>query len=63
VVVGGGGQVRLDDEVHDVRLLDAIRIAPETVRAFTAGPQGLEVLVFGPRGGRDAQVHQPAWPS
>jgi uncharacterized cupin superfamily protein len=62
VVVAGSGQVRLDDEIHDVRLLDAIRIAPPTVRAFTAGPQGLEVLVFGPRGGRDAQVHQPAWP-
>jgi uncharacterized cupin superfamily protein len=62
VVVSGSGQVRLDDEVRDITTFDAIRVAPQTIRAFKAGPQGLEVVVFGPRGGRDAQVHQPAWP-
>jgi mannose-6-phosphate isomerase-like protein (cupin superfamily) len=62
VVVGGSGQVRLDDEIRDVAMFDAIRVAPETVRAFAAGAQGLEILVFGPRGGRDAEAQRPAWP-
>jgi quercetin dioxygenase-like cupin family protein len=63
VVIGGSGQVRLNGEVRDVRVLDAIRIAPETIRAFSAGSDGLEWLVFGPRGGRDAQALRPAWPA
>jgi quercetin dioxygenase-like cupin family protein len=62
VVIGGSGRIRLGQEVRDVATLDAIRVAPETIRAFAAGPQGLEWLVFGPRGGRDAQAHRPAWP-
>jgi mannose-6-phosphate isomerase-like protein (cupin superfamily) len=47
VIVGGGGRVKLDDEVHDVRQWDAVRVAPGTMRNFEAGPQGLEFIVFG----------------
>src|SRR4051794_19984259 len=44
VVVAGSGRLRLDDEIHDVRRWDVIRVAPEVVRAFEAGPEGLEVI-------------------
>jgi mannose-6-phosphate isomerase-like protein (cupin superfamily) len=47
VVLSGGGQVKLDDELFDVGPLDAIRVAPRTARAFEAGPAGLELLAFG----------------
>jgi hypothetical protein len=39
LILGGTGRVKLDDEIAEVRRLDAIRIAPEVVRAFEAGPR------------------------
>ncbi len=48
VVISGRGQVKLDDEIRDVEALDAVRISPETARSFAAGPEGLELIVFGP---------------
>jgi mannose-6-phosphate isomerase-like protein (cupin superfamily) len=48
VVVGGRGRAKLDDEVLEVGQLDAIRVAPEVARAFEGGPEGLELLAFGP---------------
>jgi uncharacterized cupin superfamily protein len=50
VVVGGSGRIKLEDEVLELRSWDAVRVAPETARAFAAGPDGLELLVFGARG-------------
>ncbi len=48
VVLAGGGLVKLGEEVRPVAPLDAIRIAPRLPRAFEAGPDGLELIVFGP---------------
>jgi mannose-6-phosphate isomerase-like protein (cupin superfamily) len=56
VVVSGSGKLKLDDEVVDVARLDAIRIGPSIVRAFEAGDDDLELLVFGPRMAGDAQI-------
>ena len=56
VVLSGTGRIKLDDEVRDVREMDAIRISPPVARAFEAGPDGLELLVFGPRHERDGEV-------
>jgi mannose-6-phosphate isomerase-like protein (cupin superfamily) len=47
VVLDGSGQVKLDDHVYDVGKLDAVRVAPEVMRAFSAGPAGLEFLAYG----------------
>lgn len=47
VIAAGSGRVRLDDEVRDVRQWDVIRVAPEVVRAFEAGPDGLDVIAVG----------------
>jgi mannose-6-phosphate isomerase-like protein (cupin superfamily) len=60
VILSGSGRVKLGDEVADVRALDAIRVAPEVVRAFEAGPDGLELIAFGPhRDGDGEQVDDP----
>lgn len=56
VVVSGGGQMKLDDDVIDINAMDAIRVAPTVARAFEAGPDGLELLVFGPRHQGDGEV-------
>jgi mannose-6-phosphate isomerase-like protein (cupin superfamily) len=56
VVISGSGRVKLDDEVVEVGPMDAIRIAPRVTRAFEAGPDGLELLVFGPRHDQDGET-------
>jgi mannose-6-phosphate isomerase-like protein (cupin superfamily) len=62
VVVGGSGRIKLDDEILDLRVWDTVRVAPETVRAFEGGPDGLEVIAIGgtkPEGGDGVPV--PDW--
>jgi mannose-6-phosphate isomerase-like protein (cupin superfamily) len=49
VVLAGSGRLKLDDEIVDVAALDAIRVPPQTIRCFEAGPDGLEFLAFGER--------------
>jgi mannose-6-phosphate isomerase-like protein (cupin superfamily) len=56
VVLRGAGSVKLDDEVVEIGPMDAIRIAPAVARGFEAGPEGLELLVFGPHHDRDAEL-------
>lgn len=62
VVTAGSGQVLIDGEVTDVRRWDAIRVAPSAVRAFAAGPDGLELLVFGTHTEGDPEMMQVDWP-
>ncbi len=56
VVLRGEGSVKLDDDVVSVGPMDAIRVAPPVARAFEAGPEGLELLVFGPHHERDGEL-------
>jgi len=63
VILAGTGRLRIDDEIRDVRPLDAVRIAPGSARAFEAGPDGLEFLVFGPHHTGDAVMDPNFWPA
>jgi mannose-6-phosphate isomerase-like protein (cupin superfamily) len=59
VVVSGSGRMKLGEEVVDVRQWDVVRIAPETVRAIEAGPDGIELIAVGsdrPEGGDGVAV-------
>ena len=57
VVLSGGGRIKLDDDVVELRPLDVVRMAPETGRAVEAGPDGLELLAFGaPRSAGESVV-------
>jgi mannose-6-phosphate isomerase-like protein (cupin superfamily) len=47
VVVGGSGRMKLDDEIVEVKKWDAVRVPPGTWRGYEAGPDGLEILIFG----------------
>ena len=51
VVVSGSARVKVDDEIHDLKLWDAIRVSKETMRAFEAGPDGVEIVAIGAPGG------------
>jgi mannose-6-phosphate isomerase-like protein (cupin superfamily) len=61
VILSGSGRIKLDDQLFDVRPLDAIRVAPEVVRAFEAGPAGLEFLAVGPHHGSDGEAVDDPW--
>ncbi len=54
VVIEGSGAVRLDDERIDLKPWDVVRVAPNVVRGFDAGPDGLVLIAVGgskPEGG------------
>jgi mannose-6-phosphate isomerase-like protein (cupin superfamily) len=64
VVLSGSGRILLDGAVHDLGPWDVVRVAPATVRALEAGPDGLELLAIGsdrPEGG-DGQTVDVSWP-
>jgi quercetin dioxygenase-like cupin family protein len=64
VVVAGSGRVLLDDEVQELRQWDVVRVAPEVVRAFEAGPDGLQLIAIGgpkPEDG-DGVMGEANWP-
>lgn len=61
VILAGSGQIKLDDQLFDVGPLDAIRVAPEVVRAFEAGPDGLEFLAVGPHHDSDGELVDDPW--
>jgi mannose-6-phosphate isomerase-like protein (cupin superfamily) len=62
VILSGGGRLKLDDEIVEVRQWDAVRVPKETTRNFEAGPDGLELLAIGApnTGPQDAET-SPGW--
>ncbi len=64
LVISGSGELLLDGEVIELRQWDLVRVAPEVVRAFAGGPDGLEIVAVGgpkPEGG-DGQPGEVTWP-
>lgn len=60
VVLSGSGRLKLDDEIIEIETLDAIRVAPQVMRAFEAGPDGIEVLAVGAHHDGDGEI-VPGW--
>jgi mannose-6-phosphate isomerase-like protein (cupin superfamily) len=64
VVISGSGKVRVDDDVIELGLWDVVRVSPAGIRAFEAGPDGLELIAVGgpkPEGG-DGVLAKDWWP-
>lgn len=61
VVLSGSGRVKLEDEILELEAMDALRVAPKVTRAFEAGPEGLELLAFGPHHAGDGEMVQDFW--
>src|SRR5215211_630648 len=62
VVVSGSGRMRLGESVIEVCQWDVVRVAPEVVRGFEAGPDGLDVIGVGgpkPEGGDGVRSDDP----
>jgi mannose-6-phosphate isomerase-like protein (cupin superfamily) len=63
LVIGGSGQVKLDDEVRELKQWDVVRVAPVTFRGFHAGPDGLDLIAIAsdrPEGG-DGEHSGDGW--
>jgi mannose-6-phosphate isomerase-like protein (cupin superfamily) len=58
VVVSGTGLLHLDDDVVELKPLDAVRIAPHVLRALEGGDSDLAVLAFGTHHENDAEIVQ-----
>ena len=61
LILAGSGRVKLGEDIVELRPLDAIRVAPGVTRAFEAGPDGLELLAFGPRREGDGELISGWW--
>lgn len=61
VVLAGSGRLRVDDEIHELKPLDAVRIAPESKRAIEGGPDGIEVLTVGAHHAGDGELLIEFW--
>jgi mannose-6-phosphate isomerase-like protein (cupin superfamily) len=64
VIVAGSARVKLEDEIVELGTWDALRVPPETPRAFEAGPDGAEILAVGApsTGMGDAELLEDFWP-
>jgi mannose-6-phosphate isomerase-like protein (cupin superfamily) len=62
VVVRGGGRMKLNDDVIEIRINDALRLAPTTIREWEAGPDGLELIAFGTHTEGDGGLARDWWP-
>lgn len=47
VIAEGSGRVKIEAEVHELRTWDIVRVGPNTMRNFEAGPDGITVIAFG----------------
>jgi mannose-6-phosphate isomerase-like protein (cupin superfamily) len=63
VLLSGSARLKLDDEVIDMKPLDAVRIHKDTMRNFEGGPEGAEVLAIGApnTGPGDGPMTQDWW--
>ena len=61
VVLSGSGRVKLENEIHELRQWDALRVAPSVARGFESGPDGLELLAIGFGDGGDTEMLQGFW--
>lgn len=65
VIVAGSGRMKIGDQVQEIKVWDAIRVAATTPRAFEAGADGLDFLAIGaPMGNSgDGEMLKDFWPA
>jgi uncharacterized cupin superfamily protein len=61
VILGGSGEARIDGETIPLAAMTVVRCAPEAVRAFAAGDDGLELLAFGTHTQDDGEFLGDPW--
>jgi quercetin dioxygenase-like cupin family protein len=64
LVLSGSARVKVEDEVLELRELDALRVPGEVARGMEAGPEGAEIIAFGAPNtdNKDAEMLPEFWP-
>ena len=64
VILSGSGTIKLNEDVHELRQWDVVRIAPSTWRALHSGSDGLVLIAVGndrPEGGYGVRAPAEWW--
>ena len=63
VLVNGSAKIKIEDDVHELKQWDAVRLHKDTMRGFEAGPEGAEFIAIGApnTGPGDADMEQDWW--
>lgn len=63
VALSGAGRIKVDEDLLELRPLDAVRVSPGPIRELEAGPDGMEVLAFGTHSPGDGEMVADWWPA
>jgi uncharacterized cupin superfamily protein len=61
LVIEGGGRVKVEDEIVELRQWDAIRVPPGVTRAFESGDSGMTVIAIGGAATDAGDIKQGWW--
>jgi quercetin dioxygenase-like cupin family protein len=63
VLVKGSAKIKIEDDVHELKQWDAVRLHKDTMRGFEGGPEGAEFIAIGApnTGPGDADMEQDWW--
>lgn len=61
LVLRGGGRIKVEDEIVELKEWDAIRIPPGVARQLESGADGMELLAIGAPEGGDAEMLEGWW--
>lgn len=60
VIASGSGRAKLGDEIVELTEGDLLRVGPETMRCFEAGPDGMAYFATGQHMAGDGEI-EPGW--
>ncbi len=61
VVLEGSGRFKIEDEIVAVSAKDVVYLQPGAMREWEAGPDGMELLVFGGHAENDSDIQRGWW--
>lgn len=61
LVLRGGGRIKVDDDIVELKEWDAIRVPPGVTRQLESGADGMELLAIGAPEGGDAEMLEGWW--
>ena len=61
LMLSGSGRFRVGDDVFDVTARDVVYVAPQSMREWEAGDDGLEMVAFGSHSEAEQPHMEPGW--
>lgn len=61
LVLEGGGRIKVEDEILDLKQFDAIRVPAGVTRALESGDAGMTIVAIGGAASGDGEIIQNWW--